>query len=257
LELTVLSQKVRIDAGELISYQVNGHEYIHQKGSPGWRSSDTEMFPVIGPTSEAGFRVKTPRGSAIQDQHGLLRELPYELIDQTDTTAVFQKKYRAGTLVSNSKFPEKSTKPQLMWPYDFQFTKTFELKDGELQITFAVSGKEGMPFMLGYHPAFKLHVETPVIHGKDKDISLVEVLAAGSRAFPVLDCQSLTLKDEKELTIVTEGFSHFMLWTEVNNMVCIEPITFYPYRVAQKELHTGFQHLGNTEKVYTVILNVK
>ena len=63
------NSQVGIDAGELVSYVVNGHEFIHQKGSPGWGSADTEMFPIIGPVNEAGFRVQTPKGSAVQDQH--------------------------------------------------------------------------------------------------------------------------------------------------------------------------------------------
>ncbi|MGB5667231.1 MAG: aldose 1-epimerase, partial [Maribacter sp.] len=72
--LKVDKQKVKIDAGELVGYLVDAHEYIHQKGSPGWRNSDTEMFPIIGPTADADFKVKTPNGIAVQDQHGLLRE---------------------------------------------------------------------------------------------------------------------------------------------------------------------------------------
>lgn len=256
IQLTSSNHNVQIDVGELVSYQVDGHEYIHQKGSPGWRSSDTEMFPIIGPASDAGFRVQTPRGYAIQDQHGLLRELTYELLSQTATTAVFQKDYRAGTLINNSKYPDKSTEPQVAWPYDFKFTKTFEVKDNALQITFSISGEAGMPFMLGYHPAFKLYTANPVIVANGKDISLAEVLAVGSRAFSILNCQTITLNDEKQLTITTEGFNHFMLWTEVSNMVCIEPITFYPYQVAQQELHSGFQHLGEVEKIFTVRIKV-
>ncbi len=31
------------------------------------------------------------------------------------------------------------------------------------------------------------------------------------------------------IRISTKGFHNFMLWTEVTNMVCIEPITAYPY----------------------------
>jgi len=50
-------QSVQIDEGELVSYSVSGHEFIHQKGSPGWRNADTEMFPIIGPTNEANFKV--------------------------------------------------------------------------------------------------------------------------------------------------------------------------------------------------------
>jgi hypothetical protein len=66
---------VKIDQGELVSFLKNKEELIHQKGEPGWRNSDTEMFPVIGPTEATNFMISTPKGNAIQDQHGLLREL--------------------------------------------------------------------------------------------------------------------------------------------------------------------------------------
>ncbi|AEM69666.1 Aldose 1-epimerase [Allomuricauda ruestringensis DSM 13258] len=237
---------VKIDAGELVGYEVNGHEFIHQKGSPGWDSADTEMFPIIGPVNESDFRVKTPKGEAIQDQHGLLRQMEYELEHQTDTSAVFVKQYRSGTEVSNSKFPEKSTEAVLSWPYDFRFEKSFLLTDDGLEVHFKVSGEEGMPFMLGYHPAFKLYSKSPMIVAEDKEITLDEVLEVGSRALQVADCTSITLKDEKQITIETEGFGNFMCWTEVRNMVCIEPISFYPYAVNQTQLHKGFQKLEET-----------
>jgi len=64
---------VKIEEGELISYLKNGEEIIHQKGNPGWKNSDTEMFPIIGPTETNNFIVSTPKGNCIQDQHGLLR----------------------------------------------------------------------------------------------------------------------------------------------------------------------------------------
>src|SRR5690606_31059609 len=89
-------------------------------------------------------------------QHGLLREMDYKLIEQTSHKIVYLKKYEAGTLVKNAKFPEKSSEEYLSWPYDFEFQKSFELFDGGLKVVFEVSGEEGMPFMLGYHPAFRL-----------------------------------------------------------------------------------------------------
>ncbi|MGB5428369.1 aldose 1-epimerase, partial [Eudoraea sp.] len=220
--------KARIEEGELISYRLNDFEYIHQKGSPGWRNSDTEMFPVIGPTAEAGFRVHVPKGNAIQDQHGLLRELDYELLSSTETTAQYVKSYKAGTVIKNSKFPDKSTARLLIWPFSFEFYKNFELSDKALEISFRISGEKDMPFMLGYHPAFKLYTDNPVVIAEDQTISLDSVVKAGSKALEVADCQSVILRDEKELTIKTKGFGHFMLWTEVPNMICIEPITFYP-----------------------------
>ena len=38
---------------------------------------------------------------------------------------------------------------------------SFALTDEGLEIAFTVSGERDMPFMLGYHPAFKLHSKTP------------------------------------------------------------------------------------------------
>nr|WP_299385850.1 aldose 1-epimerase [Allomuricauda sp.] len=247
---------VVIDQGELVSFIHEGHEFIHQKGSPGWRNADTEMFPIIGPVNDAGFRVKVPRGNAIQDQHGLLRELDYKLVESGAHSALFKKEYSADTLVKNSKFPAKSTEEWLQWPYSFSFEKEFQLSENQLIITFRVLGEPGMPFMLGYHPAFKLHSENPIITAREKEIGLEEVLEVGSRALQVENCEAITLKDQKAIHISTTGFGHFMCWTEVTNMVCIEPISFYPYSVAQKDLHHGFMKLKDQAAVFEVRLKV-
>ena len=254
VKLNLHDQLVKIDEGELVGYSAEGHEYIHQKGSPGWRNSDTEMFPIIGPTNEANFRVTTPKGAAVQDQHGLLREMAYQLVSQTETKAVFRKQYVSGTSIKNSKYPSKSTEEYLSWPYNFEFTKSFEISENGLRIQFKIRGEEGMPFMLGYHPAFKLTSERASIKTAERTIALQEVLDVGSRALPVMDCNSLILVDVGELIIKTEGFGNFMLWTEVPNMLCIEPITFYPYAVSQKKLHSGFQPVNRSENIFSVII---
>ncbi|MFD2101574.1 aldose 1-epimerase [Flagellimonas iocasae] len=256
IELKNENTVVGIDAGELVSFAVDGHEFIHQKGSPGWRSSDTEMFPIIGPTNEANFRVEVPKGEAIQDQHGLLRELDYKLQSQTEDSAVFVKEYQAGSPIKNSKFPDKSSEAVLIWPYNFRFKKSYSLKDQTLEVTFTISGERDMPFMLGYHPAFKLHSAAPTIIANNQKILLDEVLEVGSRALQLENCTSITLKDEKEITIKTEGFGNFMCWTEVRNMVCIEPISFYPYAVNQRDLYKGFQYLGDEDAIFKVWLTV-
>lgn len=246
---------VTIDGGELVGYAVGGHEYIHQKGSPGWRSSDTEMFPIIGPTADAGYQVQTPRDVAIQDQHGLLREMKYDLVSHTATKALFIKRYVANTKIKNSKYPDKSPKEMLFWPYDFAFSKRYQLTDEGLEIGFHIAAPRDSPFMLGYHPAFKLHSANPVVIANEKTITLAEILAVGSRAYQVADCEKIILKDAGELQIRTEGFGHFMLWTEVPNMLCIEPITFYPYAVPQTNLHEGFQFTKEAPVEFKVILS--
>lgn len=252
--LEINQHKVTIDAGELVSYLVEGHEYIHQKGSLGWGSSDTEMFPIIGPVDEADFLVQVPRGSAIQDQHGHLRQFSYEIISSSLDQVVFKKEYIAGTPIKNPKYPDKSTKQWLIWPYSFQFEKRFKLHDDALEIAFTLSGERDMPFMLGYHPAFKLYAEHPIVKTKHRKITLDEVLEVGSRAFQVADCELITLVDKKNITIETEGFGHFMCWTPVRNMICIEPISFYPYAVAQHQIHEGFEFLTEESRRFKVNL---
>ena len=246
------NQIAKIDSGELVNYIVQGYEYIHQKGSPGWRNSDTEMFPIIGPTAEVDYLVKTPKGKAVQDQHGILREMAYELVEQSESKLIYKKSYIADTKIKNSKYPDKSSVGILHWPYDFKFEKQFELSEHGLTITFRISGEKGMPFMLGYHPAFKVHTEQPFIVTEDRIVSLSEVLQVGNRALHLQNCESLVLQDSKGLSIKTRGFGNFMLWTAVSNMICIEPITFYPYAVLQQDLDEGFMILEQNEAEFVV-----
>ncbi len=238
------NQIVRIDAGELVGFEVAGHEFIHQKGSPGWGSADTEMFPIIGPVAKAHYSVKVPKGEAVMDQHGHLRLLEYQLVSSNATHARYIKNYKANTSVKNKKYPEKSDVEFLTWPYDFEFVKEYLLGADGLEIRFDISGDSSMPFMLGYHPAFKLYSKNPTIMAKGDTISLDDVLAVGSRALQIANCDTVQLQDDKTIRITSEGFGHFMCWTEVKNMVCIEPISFYPYAVEEKNLHEGFDVLG-------------
>lgn len=249
---------VKIDEGELISLQKEGVEYIHQKGNKGWRKSDDEMFPIIGPTEKNDFKVYTHQGDAIQDQHGLLREMEYSLFSSSINTAVFIKKYAKNTLVKNSKFPQKSTEENLFWPYDFSFKKKFTLTDTVLTIDFIITSDKKMPFMLGYHPAFLLSntgVET--IKTATKEITLNEILEVGSNAFPVLETTKIILKnvDKKDVEITTKGFGNFMLWTEVNNMLCIEPITHYTSYTDQKFSEENM-FLSKGENTFSVVIKV-
>ncbi|WP_026776186.1 aldose 1-epimerase [Polaribacter sp. Hel_I_88] len=228
---------VTIDKGELVSFKKENQEYIHQKGNKGWRKSDDEMFPIIGPIDKNDFKVHTKNGDAIQDQHGLLREMEYAIISSDENTASFIKKYTKNTKIKNSKFPEKSIEKFLFWPFDFSFEKSFSLENGILKIEFTIISEEEMPFMLGYHPAFLLSdsgKETFVAN--HKEYTLENILHAGSDAFPVLETDKIILKniDKKDIEITTKGFNNFMLWTEVNNMVCIEPITHYTSYTNQK-----------------------
>lgn len=223
---------VKIEQGELVSFTIQDEELMHQKGTPGWRNTDTEMFPLIGPTAENNFKVATPKGTCIQDQHGLLRELEYEILNSTESTIHFSKEYKANTPIKNSKFPEKSTEELLSWPYDFTFIKKYHLNESHLHITFEIKSEVGMPFMLGYHPAFMLSGNLQeTITTNNKSIAINEVLEVGDMALPVLNTTEITLNKQagRSVKLETKGFDNYMLWAPVPTMICIEPITDYPY----------------------------
>ncbi|WP_282071895.1 aldose 1-epimerase [Polaribacter atrinae] len=249
---------VNIEKGELISLKKDEKEYIHQKGNKGWRNADDEMFPVIGPTSKNNFRVHTKNGDAILDQHGLLRELEYSLISSDENSAKFIKKYKNNTLINNSKFPKKSTEQNLSWPFDFTFEKNFTLENDVLNIEFIINSDKGMPFMLGYHPAFLLSntgKETLISNGTE--VTLADVYKAGANACPILNSDKIILKniDKNDLEITTKNFNNFMLWTEVDNMLCIEPITQYTSYTDQKFSEENMR-LSEGKNTFSVTIKV-
>jgi len=250
--------KVIIEKGELISFQHNNNEYIHQKGNKGWRNSDDEMFPVIGPTAKNNFIVHTKNGDAILDQHGLLRELEYSLVSFDKNSAKFIKKYKKNTQIANSKFPEKSSEEKLFWPFDFTFQKNFTLERDVLNIEFIIESEKGMPFMLGYHPAFLLSDSgEETLESNGVEITLTDVYKAGSNACPVLNSNKIILKNiyRKDLEITTKGFDNFMLWTEVDNMLCIEPITQYTSYTDQKFSEKNMS-LSDGKNIFSVAIKI-
>lgn len=246
---------ITIDKGELVSYQVNNIEILHQKGDPGWGNTEIEMFPIIGATKENNFLIKTPKKEARLDQHGILRTLLYSTNTVENNKVSYSKNYIANTQVSNPKFPDKSTQEFLDWPYDFQFIKTFELTDESLKIYFEIQSEKDMPFMLGFHPAFKIYDPKMVLKSENQEIGLKDILQAGAPALLIKDGKEVTIQNNGNLKVAikTKGFKHIMLWTEVSNMVCIEPVTFYPSGVSANKLHTGFDYSSGLERFEVTI----
>tara|TARA_R110001583_G_scaffold412_2_gene3821 strand:+ start:62354 stop:63139 length:786 start_codon:yes stop_codon:yes gene_type:complete len=248
---------VKIEKGELVSYKKDNEELIHQKGEPGWRNSDTEMFPIIGPTETNNFMVSTPKGNCIQDQHGLLRELEYIVLKNDNNSVIFQKEYTANSHIKNTKYPNKSTKEFVFWPYNFVFKKSYTVSNDSLLISFEIESEKGMPFMLGYHPAFKLSGNgSEICKTIDHNATIKNIMKGGSSAYPILNTNEISLIKENgsNISIKTEGFNNFMLWTEVPTMLCIEPITKYPY-TTKKELSPDMFKISKGKNTFSVTIS--
>jgi len=240
-KITIISpnknSSATINKGELINYIKNNEELIHQKNEPGWRSSDTEMFPIIGPTIKNNYEISTPKGKCFQEQHGLSRELEYIKTKETQNSTEFTKIYKKNTQIKNSKYPTNSTQEFVSWPYNFKITKTFELNNKSLIIKFNIETEKEMPYMFGYHPAFKLSGNnSEYLQTKNKNITILNILDKGHNAYPILNCKEINLikQNKQNIKIQTQGFNNIMMWTMVSNMLCIEPITQYPELINQK-----------------------
>lgn len=249
---------IKIDKGELVSFINNNKEIIHQKESVGWDRSEIEMFPIIGPTFKNSNKVSTLKGYCIQDQHGFLRELKYDLLENSKTKAVFQKIYKANTKIKNSRFPDKSNEEFIFWTYSFTFKKTFELDNNFLKIIFEIISDKGMPFMFGFHPAFKLSGNLDeTIQVKNKRITIEDIIQKGSAAYPFFDVNEITLikKEGQNIRIKIKGFDNIMFWTEANNMVCLEPITQYPNLETQNYSEKNMR-ISRGEEVFSVVITL-
>lgn len=128
-------------------------------------------------------------------------------------------------------FPKLSHESEVFWPFDFTFTKYFELDNNSLKIRFELTSEKGMPFMFGYHPAFKLSgKKDEICVVKNQNITIQKVIDKGGPSYPFYDVNEIILvkKTGFSIRIKEEGFNNIMLWTEYPNMICIEPITQYP-----------------------------
>jgi len=247
---------VKLDNAELISYIKNEEELIHQKGNLGWTKSDIEMFPIIGPTYKNNNKVSTPKGNCIQDQHGFLRELTYKLVENSGNKVVFKKTYKANAKIKNSRFPKDSNEPYVFWVYDFTFTKSLILNNKTLKIQFEITSVKGMPFMFGYHPAFKLSGNLDeIIQIKNNKITINDIIQKGGAAYPFFDVNEITLikKEGQNIQLKTEGFDTIMFWTEVPNMVCLEPITQYPNLETQNYSKNNMR-LSKEKEVFSIVI---
>jgi len=113
-----------------------------------------------------------------------------------------------------------------------------------------------MPFMLGYHSPFLLsNTGKETFISNNKIYTLQDVYKAGSNAFPILKTNIIEFNNIEKLNleITTKDFYNFMLWTEVDNMVCIEPITQYTSYTDQKFSEKNMSLLEGENKFSVVV----
>jgi galactose mutarotase-like enzyme len=226
---------------ELISLKDNTNREFIWEGNPHyWGKHSPVLFPIVGTLKNNSYYYKEREYQL--SRHGFAREMEFNLIEKTESKAVFSIKSNEDTLKK--------------YPFEFELQLIYSIEGNCLTIEYKVinCGKETMPFSIGAHPAFalpqkfehysmlfeqteplKYHLlENDLICNQTKNIELnqkqipltYELFKNDALIFKTLQSNSLTILENSNplLKISFEDFPSLGIWTKMNApFLCIEP----------------------------------
>ena len=127
--------------GELISYKVDGREYIWYGDAAHWSGHAPVLFPFVSALKNGKTRFGG-KEYTLSGKHGFARKSEFELIGSDENKIVF-------SLTSN-----ETTHSQ--YPFEFVLFVTHELESGGYKTTYTVKNTDfgNIKFCIGGHPGF-------------------------------------------------------------------------------------------------------
>ncbi|WBH17660.1 aldose 1-epimerase family protein [Sphingomonas radiodurans] len=171
----------------------DGRELMTNADPAFWTGRAPLLFPVVGKPADETIRVDG--GLYPMKQHGFARRLPFAVIEQGNTRALFRL--------------TASEETRTHYPFDFTLDALFRLDDATLciEITIHNPADTPLPASFGFHPAFAW----PLPYGRDRadhritfardEPTALRVIAAdgtiapGTKPSP-LDGRTLALADD-------------------------------------------------------------
>ncbi|MFL0249303.1 aldose 1-epimerase family protein [Clostridium neuense] len=259
MSITLQNEFLKIEAvekgAELISIKTvkDEAEYLWTGKSDIWARHAPILFPIVGKVKNNTYRINDNTYNL--SQHGFARDMSFEAIKNTDSTAMFKLSYNEETL---SKYP-----------YKFELMVKYELKDNEIEVSYTVRNVDDKEiyFSIGAHPGFNCPViggdtenedlkfedyyfefekrettniipidengllkESPTPFLYDSNIIHLkrELFKKDAIIFKELSSKKVSLKNIKNSRAVTlefDGFPYLGLWSKPQGapFVCIEP----------------------------------
>lgn len=247
--------KAEILDGKLVGFENNGIQYIHGGGKPdnlktpedenGWQDSEIIMFPVVG--IAAGHKVKIGDSYFKHSLHGISQFLEFKETRKEGAYVEFIQHYDGKTPLKNPEYKKNRNCPEcLEWPFEFEIKKSIKLREGELRVGIYLTNKskKDMPYMLGFHPAFKVlgNPNFGAFVESKKKYALEEIVKDSDTvgAFFMKGINHIFYKnDDKTIEVLSKNFDDMMIWSPGMNsgMFCIEPLTNLPARDPGKRKH--------------------
>jgi galactose mutarotase-like enzyme len=232
-----------------VTHKKNALDYMWTGDEAYWGRVSPVLFPIVGRIKEDQYQLD---GQTYKmSQHGFLRDVEFEVAEQTSTTVSFV--YESlGSLVD-------------VYPYEFTAKIQYRLMENSLIVQWQILNvnKEEMYFSIGAHPAFKVPLEenetiedyqlnlTPapnksvmeyelknsLIHerGKVTNLSTIpltnSLFAHDALIFSNIDKATLVSKQSRYgVEVMFQGFPFVGIWSKyletdgsIAPFVCIEP----------------------------------
>ena len=136
-----LEARVSTLGAQLTSIKREGREYLWQADGRWWPRSAPVLFPIVGSLAPG---TTCAQGPCPMGRHGVARGELFDVTREEGDSVTLELAANERTLAA--------------YPYRFRLAMTYEVREGVLVQTFAVTneGDAPMPFTLGAHPAFNV-----------------------------------------------------------------------------------------------------
>ena len=136
-----LTVEINTMGAELTSVKsASGYEYIWQGKE--WKKHAPVLFPVCGGLLDGKYVFKGREYP--MEKHGFAKKYEFDVLEESETSLTLALKSDESTLA--------------IYPFEFTLTAKYEVVENRLSAIYTVenSGKQIMPYMFGWHPAFTL-----------------------------------------------------------------------------------------------------
>ncbi|WP_163407051.1 aldose 1-epimerase family protein [Flavobacterium ajazii] len=236
-----LKASIKHAGAELFSLIDNQNiEYMWNGNPDYWPKHSPVLFPIVGSLKNETYTFN--QKDYHLPRHGFARDMEFQLIEKTTSSAVFSLIYNEETLIK--------------YPFKFELQIVYSLEENKLNIAYKIINKEEkkLPFSIGAHPAFALpgdfsnysiqfeKQEKLEYHLLEDGLisNTTEILAASNNIVPLnyklfekdalifktIKSNSLTIYENTKpyLKVDFENFPNLGIWTKENApFICIEP----------------------------------
>lgn len=237
-----ITAQIKHSGAELFSLKNNktNKEYIWEGNSEFWGKHSPVLFPIVGMLKNNRYYIDNTEYHL--PRHGFARNMIFELINKTESSATFS--------------IQSSTETLKVYPFEFELHICYTLDVKNLNIEYKIINKNKfkMPFSIGAHPALALignfenyaiefekeeHMvysllednlisnETKILESQEKKVPLnYKLFENDALIFKSLKSKKLSILKNSVplLKIHFQSFPHLGIWTVKNApFICIEP----------------------------------